>query len=128
MNVQLRRPDPISLCLGSKVLIRMINLTQKALHLLFHSEAYPGMEKKEASDVKLILLRNDSLGEYTTWSFIRSNGHYTVRRTIWKQRVAYHLSEPETFCREFIIPNDIAIPLVDSFIKLIDGNIDVTIS
>jgi len=50
-----------------------MNTKDKALNLLFHSEAYPGMIKKEASDIKLILWRNDTLDEYISWSFIESN-------------------------------------------------------
>lgn len=98
----------------------------KALNLLFHSETYPGMIKKEASDIKLILWRNDTLDEYITWSFIESDKCCTVRRVIWKQRVAYNLNDPETFCADAIISKNISIQLSNSFLKLMDDNIGVS--
>jgi hypothetical protein len=98
---------------------------EKALNLLFHSETYPGMVRKEASDIKLILWRNNTLGEYITWSFIETNECCILRRVIWKQRAEYNLNEPETFCADAIISKNMFTLLSDSFLKLNYDNIKV---
>lgn len=90
----------------------------KALNLLFHSVNYPGMAKKEAKNVKLILWRNNNLKEYATWTFIETGECCIVRRVIWKQRTDYNLNEPEIFCADAIISKDMLSRINNSFERL----------
>jgi len=49
-----------------------------------------------------------------------------LRRVIWKQRVAYNLNDPETFCADAIISKNMSIQLSNSFLKLMNDNIGVS--
>ena len=78
---------------------------QKAIQLLFHPESYPGMSTRNATDIKLLLWRNNSLGDYTSWTLIQAGDRCIVRRVVWNQRSTYHLNEPETYCADALIEN-----------------------
>lgn len=78
----------------------------RALHLLFHSETYPGLVKRKKTDVKFILWRNDTLGDYSSWTFFEVDGLCYVRQIVWKQHSTYKLQEPDTYGSESIISKE----------------------
>lgn len=90
-----------------------------AREILFHPEVYPGMIKRDSSELIFLIWRNDTLGDYITWSLFRSdnNKHY-VRRVIWKQQTLYKLKEPHTFAAEYLITQELASYVIEGFLKL----------
>jgi hypothetical protein len=91
---------------------------QRALNLLFHPELYPGMPKRESSKIKIFLWENNSLGEYTTWTIFDDEGRNFIRKVRWEQRAMYRLENPETYCSETVITQEVVDKIISSFLKI----------
>ncbi|PHQ79701.1 MAG: hypothetical protein COB66_06315 [Coxiella sp. (in: Bacteria)] len=69
----------------------------EALKSLCHPESYPGLVNRDDKQLRFILLQNDTLSDFVSWSMFQDNQAYYLRRVIWKQRMPYKLKTPTTY-------------------------------
>lgn len=95
-----------------------------ALNKLFHPDIYPGLLKRSVSDMIFLLWKNNTLGDYISWSLFQAvSDKYYVRKIIWKQQAINKANIPVTYAAECLIPNQSVISIVNDLNQLKINNI-----
>lgn len=95
--------------------------TKTALKLLFNPEDYPGLRVIYDKNIILQIWKNDSLGDFCTWTLYLEGTTYVLRSVIWKQRFEYKLIKPITYAADTIICS----PLSEELINLVQKTMSI---
>lgn len=82
---------------------QLAKINKRALQLLLYPETYPGLMVRKITDRNILLWRNNSLGNYYSWSIFNNEQEYYVRRILWKQRHNWNILGPQTYGAEALI-------------------------
>ncbi|MBS0288133.1 MAG: hypothetical protein JSR17_12615 [Proteobacteria bacterium] len=87
---------------------------QKVLKLLLNSQTYPGLVQRKDNEVKLTLWRNNTLGNFISWTIFEVDNQYYLRQIRWEQRNSYLLNEPNTYGADIMVSQEIMHPIMKS--------------
>jgi len=85
-----------------------------AKELLFHPYKYPGIYLRNHDEIKFLLWKNNTLGDFCSWALFCSDQKYYVRRVLLKQDGLFKLKDQITFGAEAILKQELALSLIDN--------------
>jgi hypothetical protein len=88
---------------------------ETGLERLFHPEKYPGLLVRDLAERTILLWRNNSLGNFCSWSIFSDTSTCYLRRIIWEQYTQFKLIDPSTYGAEVIISKQLSNKILTGF-------------